>query len=220
MQGIVFTYKRRKERGKKRLNKTKGDLRLLLRRWGGVILFAVMLSLGLTIGCICSGKLSPDTLKNLDFLFATNLPERLSGGALGAFCASFASNFLFISAAFLSGLSLWGAAALPFIAFFRGFGIGVSAGYLLLTYQFKGVIFYVAVLLAGIVVSGTALVYELNAALDVFRNLCGKLFGKESREFKKLFAVYLRRSLKYLILTFAASVSDAVLWFGLAGLFF
>lgn len=220
MQGIVFTYRKRKHNGTKRLKKTKSDIKLFTQKWGGLILFALMLVLGLTVGCICSGGLSSGALKNLDFLFATNLPERLSGGALGAFCAGFASDFLFILAAFLLGLSLWGAAALPFVAFFKGFGVGVSAGYLLSTYGFKGVIFYVSVLLTGIVISGMALIYQLNAALDVFKSLCGALFKKEPQGFKMPLAVYARRSFKYLIITFAASVSDAVLWFGLAGFFF
>ncbi|MCR5653734.1 MAG: hypothetical protein K6F88_08040 [Ruminococcus sp.] len=220
MQGIVFTYKNRRRRKKIRAVINKQGIKLFLGRWGGITLFAFMLAAGLTVGCICSGSLSSDTLRNLDFLFTTNMPERLSGGAWGAFCAGFASDFLFLLAAFLMGLSLWGAAALPFIAFFKGFGVGVSAGYLILTFGVKGILFYVSVLLPGIVISGMALIYELNAALGIFRTVCRALFGKAKVAFKEPAALYFRRGLKYLILTFIASVTDAVLWFGLAGLFF
>ena len=219
MQGIVFTYKTRKKRDKIRVKKT-GHIKLLLKRWGGIALFAFTLVAGLTVGCICSGGLSSGTLKSLDFLFATNMPERLSGGAWGAFCAGFASDFLFLLAAFLMGLSLWGAAALPFIAFFKGFGVGVSAGYLILTFGVKGIMFYILVLLPGIVISGVALIYQLNAALDIFRCVCRALFSRAQAGFREAVRLYLRSGLKYLIVTFFAAVIDAVLWVSLAGLFF
>ena len=184
------------------------------------MLFSLMLVIGLTAGSFCSGNLSRDTLKSLDFLFATNMPARLSGGALGAFCAGFASDFLFLLAAFLMGLSLWGAAALPFIAFFKGFGVGVSAGYLLMTYGLKGFVFYISVLLPGIVISCVALVYELGVSLSVFLSILRNVLGRTSGGLKETLGRYLKSSLRYLIITFAASVIGSVLWVGLAGLFF
>ena len=220
MQGIVFTYKTRKRRGKTRVKKTGQSIKPALKRWGGIMLFALMLVAGLTVGSICSGGLSSDTLKNIDFLFATNMPQRLSGGAWGAFCAGFASDFLFLLAAFLMGLSLWGAAALPLVAFFKGFGVGVSAGYLILSFGVKGVLFYISVLLPGIVISGMALIYELNAALGIFKTVCRSLFTKAKVGFREPLRLYLQSGLKYLIVTFFASVIDAVLWVSLAGLFF
>ena len=220
MQGIVFTYRKRKQSEKNRFIKTKKDVKSLLRKWGGVMLFSLMLVIGLTAGSFCSGNLSRDTLKSLDFLFATNMPARLSGGALGAFCAGFASDFLFLLAAFLMGLSLWGAAALPFIAFFKGFGVGVSAGYLLMTYGLKGFVFYISVLLPGIVISCVALVYELGVSLSVFLSILRNVLGRTSGGLKETLGRYLKSSLRYLIITFAASVIGSVLWVGLAGLFF
>lgn len=220
MQGIVFTYRKRKQYEKVRVKKTKQDLKSLFRRWGGVVIFAFMLVLGLTVGCICSGSLSSGALKNLDFLFMTNMPQRLSNGAWGAFCAGFASDFLFLLAAFLIGLTLWGAAVLPSISFFRGFGVGVSAGYLLITYGFKGILFYISVLLPGIIISAMVLIYELNAALGIFMKVCRKLFGKTTVDFREPLRLYLKSSFKYLVITFFAAVTDTVLWVGLAGLFF
>lgn len=220
MQGIVFTYRKGKQSGKTRFIKTKKDFKTLLRKWGGVMLFSLTLVIGLTVGSLCSGNLSRETLKNLDFLFATNMPARLSGGAWGAFCAGFASDFLFLFSAFLMGLSLWGAAALPFIAFFRGFGVGVSAGYLIMTYGLKGLVFYISVLLPGIAVSCVALVYELGVSFAVFRSILRNVLGKTSGGLKETLARYFRSSLRYLVITFSASVIGSALWVGLAGLFF
>lgn len=220
MQGIVFTYRNKRQKGRIRFDQKKRSAISLFKNYGSVLLFAAALVIGLTAGCICSGTLSKGTLGRLDFLFMTNMPNRLSGGALGAFCAGFASDFLFLLAAFLLGLSLWGAAALPFVAFFRGFGVGVSAGYLMMTYGLKGVFFYVFVLLPGIVISCAALTYELGAAFDIFGTVLRILTGKLRSDFKKPMGNYLKKGLKYLVITFAASVVDAVLWFALAGLFF
>lgn len=182
--------------------------------------FASMLVAGLSLGCICSGELSSDAVKNLDFLFTVNMPERLSGGALNAFCAGFASDFLFLSAAFLMGLSLWGVAVLPMLAFFKGFGIGVSAGYLLTAYGFKGIMFYLFVLLPGIIIFSMALIYQLSSAYYMFKRFFFMIIGKTKHAFKEPFKKYLKSALKYLAVTFGASVLDAALWMCLAGLFF
>ncbi len=220
MQGIVFTYRKKKPCDKKQFSFKKREFRDFLKKWGNIMLFALMLVVGLGVGCICSGNLSSDTLKNLDFLFTTNMPERLSGGALNAFCASFASDFLFLLSGFLMGMCLWGVAALPFIAFFKGFGIGVSAGYLLMTYGFKGILFYLFVLLPGIIIFSLALIYELSSAYYMFKRFCFMITGKTKRAFKEFFINYLKSALKYLAITFAAAVLDTVLWMLLANLFF
>ena len=196
MQGVVFTYRKRKKREKVRFNYQKQDIILFFKKWGIPIVFALALALGLGFGCFFAGGLSRDALGNLDFLFTTNMPQRLSGGAINAFCAGFASNFLFLLAAFLMGLSLWGVVTLPFIAFFKGFGVGVSAGYLLMTYGLKGIIFYLTVLLPGIVIFSLALVYQLSSAYNVFKRLCAALFSKNGFDFKKPLNIYLKSGLK------------------------
>ena len=218
MQGIVFTY-RRKKREKKPRERRRLNIKPIITKWGAVALFSVCLAAGLAVGCYSAGGLSERSLKSLDFLFTTNLPQRLEGGALNAFFAAFGSDFLFLLCAFLSGLCLWGVAAMPFIAFFKGYGVGVSAGYLLQSFGVKGIFFYITVLLPGIVMFSMALVYQLDGAFGIFRGMLAALFSKQA-EFRPSLAGYLKRGLKYLVITFSASLLDMILWTCLSGLFF
>ncbi len=195
------------------------DIRYFLRRWGVRAAFTLLLLSGLLVGTLSFGSLSKETLGQLDLLFTTNLPGRLSDGALSAFCASFSSDFLFFIASFLMGLSVWGAALLPVIAFFKGFGIGITAAYLISSYGLRGLGFYVVVLLPGVFVFSIVLVYELALSLGIFRRMCSVLFRRGRYGFADSFRSFLHGSARYLILTFGASVLDVVLWALFGGLF-
>lgn len=214
MQGLIFTLKRRRGRAR-----GLPDIRTVLRRYGVTIVFSAVLAAGLLTGCLTSSSVGADTLKKLDLLFTTNMPDRLRGGALGAFCASFGSDFLFLLAAFLLGLCVWGIAGLPFVAFFKGYGIGVSAGYLFSAYGAKGVVFYLAVLLPGVCLFSMALVYELCASLDIYKRFMRALTKGVVTGLKSAFRLYLKKSAGYLITALFASVLDVLLWYALSGLF-
>ena len=73
------------------------------------------------------------------------------------FVACFASDFIFLAVVFLLGLAPWGIPFLPFVSAFKGFGTGLTAAYLIITYSLKGAGFYLLVVLPGtfFVLSGT-----------------------------------------------------------------
>jgi hypothetical protein len=64
-----------------------------------------------------------------------------------------------------------------------------------------------------------ALVYELSLSFGIFRRMASALFTSNKYGFRDAFAYFLRNSLRYLVVTFGASVLDALLWSVLAGLF-
>ena len=146
MKGIVFTLKRPSV-AKRRLHL--GEIKYFTRRYGSLLLFAAILLTGLILGAVCARNAGKQTLNSLDLLFTTNLDARLGKDALGIFFACFASDFLFLLVVYLLGTTPWG---LPFelaVILFKGFGIGVTAGYLYLTHALSGAGFYLLVLLPG-----------------------------------------------------------------------
>ena len=163
--------------------------------------------------------ISSDTVSKLDFFFTTNIAQRFENGAAGAFCASFASNFVFFLASFLMGFSLWGVVLLPLIVAFKSFGVGISAGYLFMNYAFQGVWFYIAVLLPGIFLFSMALIYQSAFSYNIFKKLCKSLFSKQEHSFKTSAVLYMQQSFKYLLLTLFSAVLDMLLWCVFAGLF-
>lgn len=114
-----------------------------------LVLLAVVFLAGMAVGAVYARNADTQALERLDFLFAGNYKARMTSSFLSIFSASFASTFLFIFACFLCGLSLWGMLLIPFIPFFRGFGLGLTSGYLYAAYGGYGVLFNLAVILPG-----------------------------------------------------------------------
>jgi stage II sporulation protein M len=114
-----------------------------------ICLLALLLLAGMTVGAVVSRNAGFRSISRLDFLFAGNFKARLDQPFVTIFSASFASAFLFILACFLCGLSIWGAFLLPAIPFFRGFGLGLTSGFLYATYGWKGFLYNLSVILPG-----------------------------------------------------------------------
>lgn len=114
-----------------------------------MLLLAAVFLVGMVFGAVNSGSAGMRTLSRLDFLFAGNFKARADLPLISIFSASFASAFLFILACFLCGLSMWGAFFIPTVPFFRGFGLGLTSGYLYVTYGWKGFLYNFAVILPG-----------------------------------------------------------------------
>lgn len=106
----------------------------------------------------------------LIFVF-TNLDARLSQNVINTFCACFASDFIFLFAVFLLGLTPWGIPVLPFIVFLKGFGTGITAGYLFSVHSLKGIVFYLFVLLPGTFLFCLALILFSSAAFTASGNM-------------------------------------------------
>lgn len=116
------------------------------------ILFAVfMLTLfaGIAAGAFGGRDADKETLEKLDLIFLTNFSVRCSQGMINAFVASFASAFLFLLVIFLMGLSLWGGAVTALIPFIKGYGYGISIGYLYCAYGFMGILYNLLIILPG-----------------------------------------------------------------------
>ncbi len=126
-----------------------GDLRNAIRENRAVFLLALLLLTGMAFGAFYSGSAGLRTLSRLDFLFAGNFKARAAQPLVTIFAASFASAFLFVFACFLCGLSMWGAFFIPVVPFFRGFGLGLTSGFLYVTYGWKGFLYNLAVIVPG-----------------------------------------------------------------------
>lgn len=217
MKGIVFSIGRRSAAKNRRLPQI-GSMVKSCRHMLG---FAGVLLAGLVCGTVYAHSSDSSLLRSLDFLFMTNLEARLAQGALGTFCACFASDFLFLLLVYLFGMTLWGIPFVGLTVLLKGFGTGLTAGYLSMTYSLSGVGFYLLVLLPG-----TFLFCFFLAKFSASAFVCSKRFFTAVLQ-KDAPAVSQReqlmqlgsRFLTALIATFTASLLDTVLWTLFAGTF-
>ncbi|MGN0453130.1 MAG: hypothetical protein ACI4GZ_04940 [Ruminococcus sp.] len=222
MKGFVFTLSPRK-RGRSRKNiRSFSDVSGFLKRYGAVILFTLMFAVGMVMGSVSATGADASILHSLDFLFNTNLEARLSQPMYLTFVSSFASNFIFLLFVFMCGLSCWGMAVSAVAPLLKGFGTGLCAGYLFITYGFKGVGFYLLAMLLGTFLFTFSLIIECAEAYSLSCKIAVRLFSK--KQGIELINVYIRsfllHSLYMLLLAFGASFTDMLLWKAFSGLFF
>ena len=217
VKGIVFSFNRRRAARVRRLP----QIGSVVKSYRHMLGFAGVLLAGLVCGAVYAHSANSSLLQSLDFLFMTNLEARLAQGALGTFCACFASDFIFLLLVYLFGMTLWGIPFVVFTVMLKGFGTGLTAGYLSMTYALSGVGFYLLVLLPG-----TFLFCFFLAKFSASAFVCSKRFFISALK-KDAPLVSQReqtmhlssRFLTALIATFTASLLDTVLWTLFAGAF-
>ena len=183
--------------------------------WDLVLLAAIFLA-GMAAGAVYAGNADPQALERLDFLFAGNFRARATASFLSIFTASFASAFLFVLACFLCGLSLWGMFFIPCVLAFRGFGLGLTSGYLYAVYGGKGILFNLIVILPGAFACCLAVLLAAKEGIGFSRLLasCGSL--PVNRPKLKLYTLHFG---VVLALAFLAALLDLLLSACFGGLF-
>ena len=187
--------------GRDRKMRTSRSLLPLLQTHLVYYLLCFFFLFGLVLGTIFSVHADNQVLERFRLLFFSSITQRISGPFYMILAASFASSFCFLLFCFLCGLSLWGFLAVPFFLLFRGYGLGLTAGFLCCAYQWQGALFHLLVILPGAFCSSLALILASREALRASRRLLilGEFHAKP----------YFMRFCFSLLLALAAAVADA-----------
>lgn len=222
MKGFIFSIKEKTDLIRTgRFSLTTQDIKYYIKRYGIYILFISMLIVGLACGTVYAMSADKEMLASLDFLFFTNLDARLSQNVINTFCACFASDFIFLTVVFLLGLAPWGIPFLPFVSAFKGFGTGLTAAYLIITYSLKGAGFYLLVVLPGTFLFCLALVKLSAYAFEISKQMFFSLIGHshQTNSLKNEVIDFCSRSVSALIMTFCSTLLDTALWCLFSGTF-
>ncbi len=190
------------------------------RRNGVFVLFCFVLFGGIVCGTLASGTVGTDTLKRLDFIFQTNFELRCSQGLISSFVSSFASAAIFLFVIFLLGLSLWGGFLSVALPFFKGYGYGLSVGFLYGAYGFKGVLYNLLVILPGAFISSAVIAAaSLNAFRSSVRSAAYLFRAPVKDDPREQLRRYLIKMLKLSLLGLAASIVDVLCAFCFSWIF-
>lgn len=215
MKGIVLSL------GLPRRRRRVPDFRMIIKRHGITLMFAALLLTGLVLGAVYSRSADKNTLRSLDFLFTTNLESRLNQNTFGTFCACFASDFIFLLAVYLLGIAAWG---IPFIAAllcFKGFGTGVTAGWLCVSHGLSGAGFYLLVLLPGTFIFCAVLIGFAVKAFAFSKHAFFYSLSKQTpvTSLREDLLRFSSRFFSALGVTSIAALADTLLWTLFAGTF-
>lgn len=216
MKGLIFTLPAAKKR---RIEKA--DIHYYISRYGVYCFLSLFLLVGMIIGAVMARNADKNLLDSLDFIFATNFESRAEQSIMVTFAASMTSCFLFFIGEVLSGLSAWGIIGLPVIILFRGMGVGLCSGYLYGNYGFKGIGFYLLVMLPGVLISTVALLAQGKESINFSRSIWSKLCKKEThlKSSEPVLSKYLINSSYVLIATAIAALVDSLLSTFFSGFF-
>ena len=219
MKGVILSLPVRTHRRKPERDFSPG---VFLKKHLSTILFTLVFAAGVVWGAVVSVKSDEAFLLDMDFLFTTNLSSRLSMGMLSSFGAHFASNFIFIFAATLCGLSPWGMGVLPFVLAFKGFGTGLSAAYLISHYGLKGLGFYIVVVLPGAFIFSLALTFMCSESSFMSVRIARCIFLKSENPVPLWLRVkkYLFRCIYFLFVSAIGALCDMFFWSFVSTLFF
>jgi len=157
------------------------DVKRYTEKYGLLVFLAAFLLFGVLYGSFTAKAADDQLLISLDFLFTTNLESRMTQSFMETFSSCFSSNFVFLLAVFLVGLSPWGMAVTPLIVAFKGFGIGLCAGYLYISFGFQGIGFYMLVLLTGLFIFSVAMLILSKHAISLSLKLMRQIFFDNSK---------------------------------------
>lgn len=216
MKSIIFTKPFGLNNSKRKLSHRLG---FDIRRNILTVIFLLFLVTGIIIGAICAKNADQDLLKSLDFLFVTNIENRKSMGAFSIFAASFASSFLFLAVAVLLALSAWGSVLAPLVPLFKGFGFGLTAGYLYSAYGFGGIGYNLLIILPGAFLSALAVLIISQESCRFSFMLAVSMRKNTSYDISSELSGYIIRVVWTLIVLTAASLVDMLFSLLFSGLF-
>lgn len=212
MKGILLSV------GKSRISFKKQDILYFFRRYGIDTLLGISLCAGLVLGAFCAGSADKELIKSLDFIFVSDFKSRCEQAVLSLFAASLTSNFIFFLVNFLLGLSSWGCVGVPFLIAFKGFGMGLTGGYLYKSYGMSGAGFFLLVMLLGYVISSLALIFQGKNSILFSNNLFAKIRGVSAKTDETIYKYIVNNSFMLIALSIGA-MTDAILNTLFAGVF-
>ena len=171
-----------------------------------IIFFIIGIFLGSAMVKFSSDK----QIEDITSLFLSSVKNRAEGQFLNIFIKSLSSYFIFVLISFALGLTLWGFMVSFSVVFFRGFGLGVSAGYICMAYGFKGILFYLAILLPGIFLSSLAIILMVKESIAFsYKFFSASVLHKHAEIFSKLdLSIYIKRTGCILTMILAAALID------------
>lgn len=196
------------------IGKKKTSVKAIMNLIGKNKLFSLLvlfLLVGMAFGAYYARFADENTLINLDFFLASNFKMRTDPSIITTFMVSLTSSFIFILTAFLMSLCVYGTVLLPLLPFYRGFGIGLTAGYLYSTYGLKGIGFHFLVLLPGVFISAVGIIMSTRESILLSIKLAEKVFPNSNLD--KVwpnFKSYLKKSGYIIIILCIAAGIDLI----------
>ena len=155
--------------------------------------------------------ITDEDLKKLNFLFITNFKERNFQSNYMIFASSFSSIFLFTILIILTSLSIMGSIFIPIIIFFRGKGLGITAGYLYALYGIKGIGYHLLILLPGIFISSLAIIIISVRGIYFSNKLLRKVTPRPYEEsLWPYLLIYLKSTSKNILILSLSSLLDTL----------
>ena len=181
-----------------------------LKQNGVVFFFVALLMAGYFGGIIFSSNEGGITHRISEIFFENFIEIRLNGNFINVLMSSFVVSFAFLFVNFISGLSLVGVFFVSFTLYIKGMLFGMIAGFSVASYSFKGLLFYICIIVPSALISSVSLIFSSRRSTEFSRKLLIGLSSAKSVSVSDL-KFYCLRNLIFLGFTFLSAVADSLL---------
>ncbi len=179
---------------KKRFNVVKIKKPEVLGKYNSMIILSALFIAGLIAGAMIIRQNDSYIMGKLDEIFISFHSTRAAQTMPETFANSILVNLSFLISAFFFGMSCIGLPFVCIIPILRGLAIGLSSGYLYMSFGLQGIGFFTLTILPGAVIAVTMLLISCNESLktsvDLFRMLVNN-GGGDSKLIKRYLSVYI-----------------------------
>lgn len=187
-----------------------GDQLNYLKQNGIVIFFIALLITGYLGGIIFASKDGSFIHNIADIFFDEFINIRLHGGYINILISSLILSCVLLFMNFISGLSLIGMFFVSLSTLFKGMLYGIIAGMMVNTYSFKGLLFYICIILFPALISSVSLVFSGRRSIEFSGLLLSGVCRNGSVSIKDL-KIYCLRHAVIFGFTFISAVADMLL---------
>lgn len=184
-------------------------------------IFYLLLSIftiGLMYGSILIQSNSENIFPLLDIIQKTSTQNKTDSSFFYIMLNSLGSSVLFLLLIFLSGFSAIGQIVPCIVLFAKGLSLGSCVGYFYLTYQFKGLLYVIVIIIPSTLIILLALFLSAKESIRLSNLLFGTFLEKNTISFKTL-KLYIIKNLILICFLLVSAILDGILSVLFAGIF-
>jgi len=179
---------------------------------GGLILFLALVILGVCVGAVTVNAIGTDNLAEIGFVAGSSIELRTNLGFLQTLSYTFTSEMVYILVLLFMAFCTFAMPVIFFLAAYKGFGMGVLAGYLYSAYGMKGFFYSLMFLIPKWIFCSILFCYAAREAARLSGNIFRLLFSKEEvAPFKKNMKMFGLKYAVYSSFIFAVSILQALI---------
>lgn len=194
--------------------------RIYLSEFGLVIILSSLFLFFMLVGSFSVSLCKNNSCYGVDSVINSIVNSRKTSTFWQTLLLSFLSSIIWLVVGYFCGASSFGFVVCFLLLSFRGFALGITAGFLYSTKGLFGIGFFLLVLFFGLFISNLTLIFAYSNSITLSLHYLHLLKGtNDANKTKEKMIIFSKKYIIYLSLIVISSVIDAVMSLSFSGYF-